>query len=97
MKLPEQRSMVNYTIPCKGIVAYSQHDWNWEELLTREPREDEFLVEMIATGVCHTDISGYGGIYPRVLGHEGTSPQFQMLTSWLPYCINIYIPLSNRV
>ncbi|KZM22552.1 uncharacterized protein EKO05_0009540 [Ascochyta rabiei] len=55
--------MVEYTVPCKGIVAYSQHDWKWEELLTREPREDEFLVEMIATGVCHTDISGYGGIY----------------------------------
>ncbi|KAL1594999.1 hypothetical protein SLS59_008550 [Nothophoma quercina] len=63
--------MVEYTIPCKGIVAYSQHDWKWEDLLTREPKEDEFLVEMIATGVCHTDISGYGGIYPRVLGHEG--------------------------
>ena len=66
--------MVEYTIPCKGIVAYSQHDWKWEDLLTREPKEDEFLVEMIATGVCHTDISGYGGIYPRVLGHEGNLP-----------------------
>ena len=60
-----------YTIPCKGIVAHSQHEWKWVNLLTREPNEDEFLVEMIATGVCHTDISGYGGIYPRVLGHEG--------------------------
>jgi hypothetical protein len=66
--------MVEYTVPCKGIVAYSQHDWKWEAMLTREPKEDEFLVEMIATGVCHTDISGYGGIYPRVLGHEGISP-----------------------
>jgi hypothetical protein len=66
--------MIEYTIPCKGIVTYSQHDWKWEDLLTREPKEDEFLVEMIATGVCHTDISGYGDIYPRVLGHEGTSP-----------------------
>lgn len=62
-----------YTIPCTGIVAYSQHEWKFERLLTREPLEDEFLIEMIATGVCHTDISGYGGIYPRVLGHEGSS------------------------
>ncbi|KAI8939540.1 hypothetical protein NX059_003309 [Plenodomus lindquistii] len=60
-----------YTIPAKGIISYSQHNWQWEDLLTREPHEDEFLVEMIATGVCHTDITGYGGIYPRVLGHEG--------------------------
>lgn len=40
-------------------------------MFTREPLEDEFMIEMIGTGVCHTDISGYGGIYPRVLGHEG--------------------------
>lgn len=63
--------MAEYTIPCKGIVAYSEHDWKLEDLLTLEPKEDEFLVEMIATGICHTDIAGYGGIYPRVLGHEG--------------------------
>jgi len=63
--------MSQYTIPCKGIVAYSEHDWKFEDLLTREPEEDEFLIEVIATGVCHTDITGYGGIYPRVLGHEG--------------------------
>ncbi|EME80181.1 uncharacterized protein MYCFIDRAFT_189819 [Pseudocercospora fijiensis CIRAD86] len=63
--------MTEYTVPCRGIVAYSEHEWKLEDLLTREPREDEFLVEMIATGICHTDIAGYGGIYPRVLGHEG--------------------------
>ncbi|TVY85503.1 Aryl-alcohol dehydrogenase [Lachnellula suecica] len=63
--------MSQYTIPCKGIVAYSEHDWKLEDLLTREPEEDEFLIEVIATGDCHTDITGYGGIYPRVLGHEG--------------------------
>jgi Zn-dependent alcohol dehydrogenase len=66
--------MSQYTIPCKGIVAYSEHDWKFEDLLTREPEEDEFLIEVIATGVCHTDITGYGGIYPRVLGHEGKYP-----------------------
>ncbi|EGX88676.1 alcohol dehydrogenase, putative [Cordyceps militaris CM01] len=67
-----------FTIKCRGIVAYSEHEWVWEELLTREPHEDEFLVEMIATGVCHTDISGYGGIYPRVLGHEGAGRILQL-------------------
>lgn len=61
----------NLTVPCKGIVAYSQHEWKLEEMFTREPLEDEFMIEIIGTGVCHTDISGYGGIYPRVLGHEG--------------------------
>lgn len=67
-------SDTQYTVPCKGIVAYDQHTWKWEDMLTREPKEDEFMIEMIAVGVCHTDISGYGGIYPRVLGHEGEPP-----------------------
>ncbi|KAI5358390.1 Putative GroES-like superfamily, alcohol dehydrogenase-like, NAD(P)-binding domain superfamily [Septoria linicola] len=69
---------IEYTIPCKGIVAYDQHTWILEKLLTRAPHSDEFLVEMIATGVCHTDISGYGGIYPRVLGHEGAGRIIQL-------------------
>jgi len=40
-----------------------------------EPRDDEVLVRMVATGVCHTDIkvSTTEGMSPRpiVLGHEG--------------------------
>lgn len=64
--------MSQYTVSCKRIIAYSQTEWKWEDLLTREPLEDEFLIEMIATGVCYTDILGYGGVYPRVLGYEGT-------------------------
>ncbi|KAM3511230.1 hypothetical protein MY11210_005099 [Beauveria gryllotalpidicola] len=67
-----------YTVKCSGIVAYSDREWVREELLTREPQEDEFLVEMVATGICHTDISGYGGIYPRVLGHEGAGRVIQL-------------------
>ncbi|CZS89097.1 related to alcohol dehydrogenase [Rhynchosporium graminicola] len=64
--------MPEYTIPCKGIVAYTEHDWKLEDILTREPEEDEFLIELPKSR--HTDITGYGGIYPRVLGHEGAGP-----------------------
>ena len=40
------------------------------------PREGEVLVELKATGVCHTDeftLSGADpeGIFPAILGHEG--------------------------
>jgi S-(hydroxymethyl)glutathione dehydrogenase/alcohol dehydrogenase len=40
------------------------------------PREGEVLVEIKATGVCHTDeftLSGADpeGIFPAILGHEG--------------------------
>ena len=39
------------------------------------PREGEVLVEMKATGICHTDEFTLGadpeGIFPAILGHEG--------------------------
>src|SRR5512145_671434 len=40
------------------------------------PREGEVLVEIMATGICHTDaytLDGFDseGIFPSVLGHEG--------------------------
>jgi S-(hydroxymethyl)glutathione dehydrogenase/alcohol dehydrogenase len=40
------------------------------------PREGEVLVEIKATGVCHTDefrLSGADpeGLFPAILGHEG--------------------------
>lgn len=45
-----------------------------EEIELAEPRFDEVLVKIVATGVCHTDaVARDGGItpYPIVLGHEG--------------------------
>ena len=43
------------------------------------PREGEVLVEIMATGVCHTDDftrSGDDpeGLFPAILGHEGSRP-----------------------
>ena len=40
------------------------------------PREGEVLVEIMATGICHTDaytLSGLDseGLFPSILGHEG--------------------------
>src|SRR5919197_1593378 len=47
-----------------------------EELDLDGPRAGEVLVEIMATGVCHTDaytLSGMDseGIFPSILGHEG--------------------------
>jgi aryl-alcohol dehydrogenase len=46
-----------------------------EELVLEAPREDEVLVDIVAAGVCHTDITVSGGSFPTpfpvVLGHEG--------------------------
>lgn len=46
-----------------------------EELELEEPRADEVLVRVVATGVCHTDLVVIAGHLPTpmpaVLGHEG--------------------------
>lgn len=46
-----------------------------ESLNLEAPREDEVLVRVIASGICHTDIAfvddWYDGGDPLVLGHEG--------------------------
>lgn len=66
----------------RAIVSHDTFEnggWKMEEVGMRQPGEGELLVEMVATGVCHTDalIGGIPGgaapvaFYPRVLGHEG--------------------------
>jgi Zn-dependent alcohol dehydrogenase len=54
-------------------------NWSLEQVEISSPSDDEVLVEMHATGICHTDIAlsrvprGVLGIeYPKVAGHEGT-------------------------
>jgi aryl-alcohol dehydrogenase len=46
-----------------------------ESLELEGPQDDEILVRIVATGICHTDISlcdDWGGAAkPVVLGHEG--------------------------
>lgn len=46
-----------------------------ETVQLEDPRAGEVLVRLVATGVCHTDISVHGGYSPTpkpvVLGHEG--------------------------
>ena len=46
-----------------------------ETLTVDQPREDEVLVRIVATGMCHTDIVIRDQVYPVpfqfVLGHEG--------------------------
>ncbi|HJK94119.1 MAG TPA: S-(hydroxymethyl)glutathione dehydrogenase/class III alcohol dehydrogenase [Polyangiaceae bacterium LLY-WYZ-15_(1-7)] len=61
----------------KAAVAYeAKKPLTIEEIDLEGPKEGEVLVELKATGVCHTDaytLSGADpeGLFPSVLGHEG--------------------------
>ncbi|EAW12020.1 NAD(P)-dependent alcohol dehydrogenase [Aspergillus clavatus NRRL 1] len=52
--------------------------WSLEEIAIDTPGNHEVLVDIIATGVCHTDLifsaiptGTLGTQYPRIVGHEG--------------------------
>ena len=56
-------------------------NWSLQDVTLRPIKEDEILVQMIATGICHTDLlvtsvpkehgASRGITYPMVAGHEG--------------------------
>src|SRR5437899_2823804 len=70
------------------------------------PRDGEALVEIKATGVCHTDaytLSGDDpeGLFPAILGHEGAGVVVEVgagVTSLKPgdHVIPLYIPECRR-
>lgn len=64
----------------RALVSYGPHGsggWKITELEPRPLQQKELLVEMVASGICQTDLhfagaeSGYGVHYPRIMGHEG--------------------------
>ncbi|KXL51195.1 hypothetical protein M433DRAFT_155943 [Acidomyces richmondensis BFW] len=63
--------MDQFTIPTEAIIAYDVDDWRLQPVRCRAPGPGELLIQMVATGVCHTDLANVGGIQPRILGHEG--------------------------
>jgi Zn-dependent alcohol dehydrogenase len=56
-------------------------NWALQDLTLRPLKDDEVLVHIIATGICHTDLlissipAEFGGrlgvTFPKVMGHEG--------------------------
>ena len=58
-----------------AIVNEQGHDFSFEEVEVDGPRADEVLVRIVATGLCHTDITMRTMLppemFPNVFGHEG--------------------------
>src|SRR5690349_13756621 len=63
------------TLITAAVVRAAGSPWSLETLELDEPRNDEVLVRIVATGVCHTDLSIRDQYLPLrlpiVLGHEG--------------------------
>ncbi|UDY22210.1 NAD(P)-dependent alcohol dehydrogenase [Nocardioides sp. Kera G14] len=58
-----------------AVVDSPGADFTLQQIELDEPRADEVLVRMVATGICHTDITLKGFLpaemFPNVFGHEG--------------------------
>lgn len=87
----------------KAAIAYSaQQPLTIETVQLEPPKYGEVLVEIKATGVCHTDaytLSGADpeGLFPAILGHEGAGVVVEVgegVTSLKPgdHVIPLYIP-----
>lgn len=59
-----------------AVVAGPGQDFELVDVELDEPREGEVLVRIVATGLCHTDITMRSFLpaemFPNVFGHEGT-------------------------
>jgi D-arabinose 1-dehydrogenase-like Zn-dependent alcohol dehydrogenase len=71
--------MSTTTTSARAIVTRGSHKegkWKIEDISLRPIGDNELLVRIVASGICHTDLvfgdnaEGIGG-YPRVMGHEG--------------------------
>ena len=71
----ESKHATERTAILAAVVPEKAHPFVLEELDLDEPREDEVLVRVVATGICHTDLIIRDQYYPVplpvVLGHEG--------------------------
>ncbi len=58
-----------------AVVHSPGAEFTFEEVHLDEPRAEEVLVRIVATGLCHTDLSLRESLpaemFPRVFGHEG--------------------------
>jgi aryl-alcohol dehydrogenase len=59
-----------------AVVRTSGGPFELEEISIQEPRDNEVIVKVVATGMCHTDMVVRDQVYPVplpiVLGHEGS-------------------------
>ncbi|ASK31864.1 alcohol dehydrogenase [Chryseobacterium sp. T16E-39] len=60
-----------------AVIKEKGGDFVFENVTLDSPRENEVLVKIVATGICHTDIAARDNIlgqtkYPIILGHEGS-------------------------
>lgn len=83
-----------------AVVHAPGQEFSLEEVHLDEPRSDEVLVRIVATGLCHTDLSLRDSLpaemFPRVFGHEGTGVVERVGTDVTGISVGDHVVLSFR-
>ncbi|WP_299710760.1 alcohol dehydrogenase catalytic domain-containing protein [uncultured Tenacibaculum sp.] len=58
-------------IICKAAISIGDGKFTIENITVNQPKKDEVLVKMKASGLCHTDYDSLTWGMPIILGHEG--------------------------
>jgi hypothetical protein len=96
--------MTSKPITARAIVTRGSHregKWAIEDVTLRDFGPNELLIQMVASGICHTDMhfgdaaESIGG-YPRVLGHEGSVLGDMLPIQRLMSLVRLRIRQSNR-
>ena len=81
-------------IPARG------GDFEFWDVDLDDPREDEALVRMVATGICHTDLTLRSFLpeemFPRILGHEGAGIVERVGTDVSGISVGDHVVMSYR-
>jgi aryl-alcohol dehydrogenase len=83
-----------------AIVNEQGQDFTFDEVEIDGPRADEVLVRIVATGLCHTDISLRDTLppemFPRVFGHEGAGVVEEVGSEVTGVAVGDHVVLSLR-
>jgi aryl-alcohol dehydrogenase len=83
-----------------AIINEQGGDFAFEEVELDGPRADEVLVRIVATGLCHTDITMKGFLpeemFPNVFGHEGSGVVEEVGADVTGIAVGDHVVLSFR-
>lgn len=83
-----------------ALVEEPGGEFTFAEVELDEPREDEVLVRIVATGLCHTDLTVPtmlpAEMFPTVMGHEGTGVVEQVGSAVTGIEVGDHVVLSFR-
>jgi aryl-alcohol dehydrogenase len=93
-----QKGATMTTIAHAAVLRGLEEPFSFEDIVLDDIQPTELLVKIVATGLCHTDLSIVHGhiptAFPRVLGHEGSGIVEQVGAGVTSFAVGDHVALS---